>query len=144
MSIPADKTKAGISTVTLQLAATVLGLIGTALVIVQAGVWVAHSGASIAALIATACVPLIAAGAFAVVPRRADESTALHYPLSALFVWITLLLPVALTALALILVGVSGSFAHYFGLALLVAANAGRNLRDLVRAIRLHALSTRA
>lgn len=139
-----DKTGAGgISALALQLAATLLGLIGTALVIVQASVWVPHSHASIAALIVTACVPLLAAGAFAVVPRRAEESNALRYPLTAPFVWLTLALPVALTVLALILVGVSGSFAHYFGLALLVAANAGRNLRDLVRAWQRRTESTR-
>lgn len=128
----------GISTVTLQLSATLLGLAGTALVIMQAILWVPHSHASIAALILTACVPLIAAVAFQIMPRRAEESRVLHYPLGAPFVWITLALPVLLAVLALALIGTSGSFANYFGLALLVAANAGRNLRDLVRAVRLH------
>ena len=60
------------------------------------------------------------------------------------FVWITLALPVLLTALALVLIGLSGSFANFFGVALLVAANAGRNLRDLWRALRLRAGGERA
>lgn len=134
----------GISTVALQSAATLLGFIGTALIIVQAVVWVPHSHASIAALILFACVPLIAAGAFAVMPRHSQESTALRYPLRAPFVWITLALPVALTALALVLIGLSGSFANFFGVALLVAANTGRNLRDLLHALRLHSGGARA
>lgn len=125
-----------ISAVQLQLAATTLGLVGTALVIVQAAVWVKHSHTSIAALILTACTPLIAALVFAAVPRRTPESDAARFYLPrAAMLWITLLLPVALTALAMILVGTSGSFADYFGLALLVAVNAGRNLRDWWRAL---------
>lgn len=128
-----------ISAVKLQLAAALLGLAGTALVIAQAVVWVPHSHASIAALILTGCAPLIAALVFAAVPRRASASTAAGYPLSAPLVWITLGLPVLLTVLAMTLIGTSGSFADYFGLALLVAVNAGRNLRDL-----LHALWMRA
>ena len=125
-----------VSAVQLQLAAAVLGLAGTALVIVQAAVWVKHSHASIAALILTACTPLIAALVFVAVPRHAPENDAVRYysPRTAML-WITLLLPVALTALAMILVGTSGSFADYFGLALLVAVNAGRTLRDWWRAL---------
>lgn len=125
-----------ISAVQLQFAATLLGLAGTALVIVQTAVWVKHSHASVAALILTACTPLIAALVFAAVPRRAPEGDAVrHYSPRAAMLWITLLLPVALTALAMILVGTSGSFADYFGLALLVAVNAGCNLRDWLHAL---------
>lgn len=128
--------KLQVSAVQLQLAATLLGLAGTALVIVQAEVWVKHSHASIAALVLTACTPLIAALVFAAVPRRAPESDAVrNYSPRAAMLWLTLLLPIALTALAMILVGTSGSFADYFGLALLVAVNAGRNLRDWLRAV---------
>ncbi|MBU6422370.1 MAG: hypothetical protein KGL98_09635 [Gammaproteobacteria bacterium] len=125
-----------VSAVQLQFAATTLGLAGTALVIVQAAVWVKHSHASVAALVLTACTPLIAALVFAAVPRRAPESDAVrYYSPRAAMLWITLLLPVALTALAMTLIGTSGSFADYFGLALLVAVNAGRNLRDGLRAL---------
>lgn len=118
-----------------QLAATLLGFAGTALIIMQAAVWLKHSHTSIAALILTACTPLIAALVFAAVPRRTPESDSVrHYSSRAPRLWITLGLPVVLTALAMVLIGVSGSFADYFGLALLVAANAGRNLRDWRRA----------
>ena len=118
----------------LQFAATLLGLAGTTLVIMQAAVWLKHSHAGAAALVLTACTPLIAALVFAAVPRRTPEKDPLrYYPVAAPMVWITLVLPVLLTALAMILIGVTGSFADYFGLALLVAVNAGRNLRDWLR-----------
>ena len=138
MNTPATQPGAGrrISAGYLQFAATLLGLGGTALVIVQAAVWVKHSHASVAALVLTACTPLIAALVFAAVPRRAPESDPLeYYSTAAPMVWITLILPVLLTALAMILIGVTGSFADYFGLALLVAVNAGRNLRDGLRVL---------
>ncbi|MGH8313237.1 MAG: hypothetical protein ACRER9_08140, partial [Gammaproteobacteria bacterium] len=63
-----------------------------------------------------------------------ESDSVRHYSSRAPRLWITLGLPVVLTALAMVLIGVSGSFADYFGLALLVAANAGRNLRDWRRA----------
>lgn len=138
MTTPATEDPAGlrISAGYLHFAATLLGFVGTALVIVQAAVWVEHSHASIAALLLTACTPLISALVFAAVPRNAPESAVLrYYPLSAPMAWITLILPVMLTVLAMVLVGVSGSFADYFGLALLVAVNAGRNLRDWLRVL---------
>lgn len=135
MAAAAHTESRGFSTAAVQLAATLLGFAGTALVIVQAGVWVKHSHASIAALALTACTPLIAALVFAAVPRRASESDNVrHYSPHAFMLWITLGLPVVLTALAMALIGISGSFADYFGLALLVAANTGRNLRDWLRA----------
>lgn len=125
-----------LSACNLQLIAVLLGFAGTALVIVQAAVWVKHSHASVAALVLTACTPLIAALVFAAVPRRAPETDAVrYYSATSVMLWITLLLPVVLTALAMILVGSSGSFADYFGLALLVAVNAGRNLRDWLHAL---------
>ena len=138
MIAPATQPPAGrrISAGYLQFAATLLGLAGTALVIVQAAVWVKHSHAGVAALVLTACTPLISALVFAAVPRRAPQSDPLrYYSAAAPMVWITLVLPVLLTALAMILIGVTGSFADYFGLALLVAVNAGRNLRDWLRVL---------
>lgn len=138
MAALSDTESLGISAVIVQLAATLLGFAGTALVIVQAAVWVKHSHASVAALALTACTPLIAALVFAAVPRRAPEGDSVRrYSPRAFMLWITLGLPVVLTALAMVLIGISGSFADYFGLALLVAANAGRNLRDWLRARRL-------
>lgn len=128
---PADRR---ISSASLHLTATLLGFAGTALVIVQAVVWIKHSHVSNAALVLTACTPLIAALVLAMVPRRVPEGDVRrYYSVMAAMVWITLLLPVLLTVLAMVLIGVSGSFADYFGLALLVAFNAGRNLRDWLR-----------
>lgn len=139
MAAISDPESRGISTAAVQLIATLLGFAGTALVIVQAAVWVKHSHASVAALVLTACTPLIAALVFAAVPRRAPESDSVrHYSPRAFMLWITLGLPVVLTALAMVLIGISGSFADYFGLALVVAVNAGRNLRDWLRTLWLH------
>lgn len=129
---------AHISTLALQLASTLLGLAGTALVIVQAMFWIPRSHANVAVLILIACVPLIAAVAFTVVPRHAPESDALQYAWSAPMVWISLALPVALSILTLSLIGANGDFNSVAGLAVLLAANAGRNLRDMVRVILLH------
>lgn len=134
MAALSDTETWGFPAASVQLAATLLGFAGTALIIVQAVVWVKHSHASVASLVLTGCTPLIAALVFAVVPGRAPESDSVrHYSSRAPMLWITLGLPVMLTALAMILIGISGSFADYFGLALLVAANAGRNLRDWLR-----------
>ena len=137
MAVLPDNESRGIPVTAVQLAATLLGFAGTALVIVQAAVWVKQSHASVAALALTACTPLIAALVFAAVPSRTPESggNVRHYSPRAFMLWITLSLPVALTALALVLIGISGSFADYFGLALLVAVNAGRNLRDWLHAL---------
>ncbi|MGH8378214.1 MAG: hypothetical protein ACRER7_04600 [Gammaproteobacteria bacterium] len=138
-----DSVARRISVVTLQLIATLLGLIGTALVIVQALFWIPIGYANLAALILTACVPLIAAIVFAVVPRRATEDNARNYLLRAPMAWINLALPVLFTFLAMILIGISGSFDNFVGFALLLAANTGRNLRDFLRVLLLRAASSR-
>ncbi|MHB8405961.1 MAG: hypothetical protein ACYDCJ_11110 [Gammaproteobacteria bacterium] len=123
--------------------ATLLGLMGTALVIVQALFWIPSRYANLAVLILTAFVPLIAAVVFALVPRRVEEDNAQGYSVRAPMVWITLGLPVLLTVLVMALIGAGGNFDNFAGLALLLAANSGRNLRDWVRALLLRAADTR-
>ncbi|MGH8397899.1 MAG: hypothetical protein ACRETA_06610 [Gammaproteobacteria bacterium] len=127
---------------TLQLIATLLGLVGTTLVIIQALFWIPIGHANIAALILTAFVPLIAAIVFAIVPRRAAEEDARDYHLRAPMAWINLALPVLFTSLAMMLIGINGSFDNFVGFALLLAANTGRNLRDFVRVLLLRATSS--
>ncbi len=127
-----------ISEISLQLVATLLGLAGTALVIMQAWFWMPSGQANRAVLIFTACVPVIAASFFALAPRRVEQHTAQNYRLLAPMVWIAIGLPSLLTILVMVLTGMSGSFNDFAGLALLLAANAGRNLRDFVRSLRLH------
>jgi len=132
-----------ISEVTLQLVATLLGLAGTALVIMQALFWIPSGHANLAVLILTAFAPLIAAIVFALVPRRFEEDNAQGYPLRAAMVWITSGLPVLLTILVMVLIGTSRNFDNFAGLAMLLAANTGRNLRDLVHNLLLRAADTR-
>jgi len=143
MQATASSARRRISAVTLQLVATLLGLMGTALVIVQALFWIPSRHANLAVLILTAFVPLIAAVVFALVPRRVEEDNAQGYSVRAPMVWITLGLPVLLTILVMALIGIGGNFDNFAGLALLLAANSGRNLRDWVRALLLRAADTR-
>lgn len=142
MQATASSARRCISAVTLQLVATLLGLMGTALVIVQALFWIPSRHANLAVLILTAFVPLIAAVVFALVPHRVEADNAQGYSMRAPMVWITLGLPVLLTILVMALIGIGGNFDNFAGLALLLAANSGRNLRDWVRALLLRAADT--
>jgi hypothetical protein len=121
--------------VTVQLVAFSLGLVGTALTLLQGRYWLAQA-ADNWVLILTACVPLLAAIAFAIAPRHAAEDDSKFRPLHSWTVWGNLLAPVGLTALTLIAVAASGSFQDFAGFAMLLAANAGRNLRDLIHHLR--------
>ena len=129
-----------ISEIRLQLVATLLGLAGTALVIVQVLFWIPSGQANLAVLIFTAFVPVVAAIFFALVPRRVEQRAAQSYALLAPMVWITVGLPLLLTILVMVLIGMSGNFNNFAGLALLLAANAGRNLRDFVRSLLLRSI----
>lgn len=132
-----------ISEASLQLTATLLGLVGTALVIVQALFWIPSSHANRAVLIITAFVPAIAAIFFALAPRRVEQHTAQSYALLAPMVWIAIGLPLLLTILVMALIGMSGNFNNFAGLALLLAANTGRNLRDFVHNLLLRSIKIR-
>jgi hypothetical protein len=121
--------------VTVQLAAFSLGLVGTALTLLQGRYWLAQA-ADNRVLILTACVPLIAAIAFAIAPRHAAEDDSKFRPLRSWTVWGNLLAPVGLAALTLIAVAAIGRFQDFAGFAMLLAANAGRNLRDLIHHLR--------
>ena len=126
----------------LYLAATLLGLAGTALAILQALFW-SPGHANHGVLILIACVPLLAAMVFAIAPRRTAEDDAPDFALTEPRAFINLALPVTITLITLALVGMSGSFDDFAGFALLLAANAGRNLRDLGRALSMRRHPTR-
>lgn len=126
-----DSPPAHIRVATVHLIALLLGLAGTALTLVQARYWLAlHTHSKLLWLIA--CVPLVAAIAFAIGPRHTAEDRSAYRPLRSAMVLGNLLAPIGMTLLTLLLVGASGRFDHFAGFAILVAANAGRNLRDLV------------
>jgi hypothetical protein len=126
---------AQIRIVTVHLVAVCLGLAGTALALLQGRYWLAQA-ADLRVLALTACVPLIAAVAFAIAPRHAAEDDSRFRPLRSWTVWGNLLVPVLLTMLTLILVAASGHFENFAGFAILLAANAGRNLRDFIHHLR--------
>lgn len=121
--------------VTVHLIALLLGLAGTTLTLLQGRYWLARV-ADDRVLILTACVPLIAAIVFAVAPRHAAEDPSAWRPVRSWLVWGNLLLPVVLTLVTLLLIAASGHFEDFAGFAMLLAANAGRNLRDLVHHLR--------
>lgn len=114
-----------------------LGLAGTMLVLVQALFWIPKGHANHAVLILTACVPLIAAAVFALRPHRFEEEPVLTHHLLAPMTLITLGLPVLFTILAMMLIGIGGNFDNFAGLAMLLAANTGRNLHAWVRSLLL-------
>lgn len=138
-NVPAS-TNIRVSEVSLQLVASLLGLAGTALVIVQTLFWIPSGDANLPVLIFTAFVPVIAAIFFALAPHRVEQHTAQSYALQALMVWITIGLPLLLTILVMVLIGMSGNFNSFAGLALLLAANTGRNLCDFARSLLLRGI----
>jgi len=122
---------AQIRVATVHLIALLLGLAGTALTLVQARYWLAlQTHGKLLWLIA--CVPFIAAVFFAIGPRHTVEDGSPLKPLRSAMVLGNFLAPIGLTVLTVLLVGISGHFDHFAGFAILVAANAGRNLRDLL------------
>jgi hypothetical protein len=127
--------QAQIRIVTVHIVAMAFGLIGTALTLLQGRYWSAQA-TDPRVLILTACVPLIAAVVFAIAPRHVAENDAMFRPLHSWAVWGNLLAPVGLTVLTMILVAASGRFQDFAGFAMLLAANAGRNLRDLIHHLR--------
>jgi|GEM_PF-4845066 len=70
---------------------------------------------------------------FAVMPRRALLKPETTVPRRSLMLYASLGLPVAAGALTLLLVALSGSFDSFAGFALLIAADAGRNLWEGLR-----------
>lgn len=121
--------------VTVHLLALLLGLAGTALTLVQARYWLTRETHGILIWL-IACVPLIAAVVFAIGPRHVTKDRSPLRPIRSAMVLGNLSAPVVLTLLTLGLVAASGRFDHFAGFAILVAANAGRNLRDLLAAVR--------
>lgn len=117
----------------LHLLAALLGLAGTAAVILQARYWIPPGQATGGVLWLTAWAPLIGFAVFWVVPQRARPEETARYPLVAPLAWVNLALPAVLSLFALLLVGVSGSYDSFAGFGLLVAVNAGRNLREALR-----------
>ena len=110
--------------------AALLDIAGLALLFLQALYWIQPQQASHAILGLVAATPFIALVVFALVPRRAGLGPDAEMERRTLLVYGNLGFPVAFSLLTLLLVGLSGSFDSFAGFALLVAADAGRNLRE--------------
>ncbi|MDE2346661.1 MAG: hypothetical protein KGL13_09355 [Gammaproteobacteria bacterium] len=128
----AGKSGVQISAVRLELLAAVLGIMGTALVILQARWWLPRVHANPAILLLLAFVPLLAAVFIALAPRRMELEPAHAYPARSAAVWLNLGVPVVLTIVVMAVTGISGNFDNFAGFALVLAVNAGRNLRNWI------------
>ena len=134
MSMQTAAVKSGVqlSAVRLELLAALLGIMGTALVILQAHWWLPEVHANPAILLLLAFVPLLAAVFFALAPRRMELEPVHAYPARSAAVWFNLGVPVVLTIVVMVVIGISGNFDNFAGFALALAVNAGRNLRNWV------------
>ena len=129
-----------LSSARLHALAALLGVAGLVVLMLQAFFWIPPAQADRHILVLVACAPLISLVVFALVPRRtmlgADRSSERR----SIVVYGNLGFPIAFTLLTGFLVAWNGSFDSFAGFALLVAADAGRNLREAL----WHGLSGRS
>jgi hypothetical protein len=110
-----------------------LDLAGLTLVLLQAWSFIPVAEADHRVLLLTLCVVPIALVVFFLVPRRGGLKAETHAERRSLLVYATLGTPLLATALTLLLVGASHSFDSFAGFALVIAADAGRNLCEWLR-----------
>jgi hypothetical protein len=113
--------------------AALLDLIGLASVLLQAWFFVPVAEADHRVLMLVACVVPVAGVVFLMAPRRASLTAETHAERRSLLVYATLAVPVVVTLLTLLPVAVAKSFDSFAGFALLIAADAGRNLCEWLR-----------
>jgi len=120
--------------------AALLDVAGLAVLMLQALVWIPPAQADRHILVLVACAPLISLVVFALVPRRTTFGADRSSERRSIVVYGNLGFPVVFTLLTGLLVALNGSFDSFAGFALLVAADAGRNLREAL----WHGLSSRS
>ena len=113
--------------------AALLDLAGLALLILLALLWLPAEQADRRALLLTLATVPIAFVVFAVMPRRVALQPEAYVERRSLFTYVTLGFPPVFTLLTLLLMGLSRSFDSFAGFALLLAADAGRNLWEWLR-----------
>lgn len=113
--------------------AAFLDLGGLALALLQAWFLVTSTEANHRVLILTLCVVPVSWVVFLLVPRRAGLKVETHTERRSLLVYATLGVPALVSLLTLLLVAVSHSFDSFAGFAMLLAADAGRNLCEWLR-----------
>lgn len=113
--------------------AAALDLAALVLLSLQALLWVPPEQADRRILVLTLAVVPLAFLVFAVMPRRVPLKPETAVPRRSLMVYASLGLPVTAGIVTLALVAVSASFDSFAGFALLIAADAGRNLWEGLR-----------
>lgn len=129
----ADSPAPGLSLARLHAWAAALDLAALILLSLQALLWVPSEQADRRILVLALAVVPVAFLVFAVMPRRVLFKPETEMPLRSLMVYASLGLPVAAGIITLALVAASGSFDSFAGFALLIAADAGRNLWEGLR-----------
>lgn len=119
-----------LSSVRLHASAVLLDLAGLAALMLQALYWIPPLQADRRILVLVACAPLISLVVFALVPRRTMLGSDTSAERRAIVVYGNLGFPVAFTLLTGLLVAWNASFDSFAGFALLLAADAGRNMRE--------------
>lgn len=127
---PASET---LPTAKLHALAAALDLAGLTLVSLEALFWVPAEAADRRVLLLTVAVVPIALVVFAMMPRRSGFLPERDVARRSLMVYASLGVPLLVTLLTLLLVGMSRSYDSFAGFALLLAADGGRNLWESLR-----------
>ena len=113
--------------------AAVLDLAGLALVLALALFWIPAEQADRRALLLSLATVPIGFVVFAVMPRRVALQPEPFVERGSLMLRLTLGFPLAFSLLTLLAMGLSRSFDGFAGFALVLAADAGRNLWEWLR-----------
>lgn len=128
MNAPANAGGKTLSIARLHALAATLDLVGLALLLLQASLWVPAAEADRRVLWLTAAVVPLSLMVFAVMPRHGQFLPETHVPRRSLLVYTSFAVPAAVTLLTFTLVAANDSFDSFAGFALLLAADGGRNL----------------
>jgi|SRR5579863_228619 len=128
-----DQLVRGMKLVRLHAMAAALDLAALVLLMLQALFLVPPTASDRRILVLTLAVVPVAFLLFALMPRRVLLKPETEVPRRSLMVYASLGFPVAAGVVTLTLVAVSGSFDSFAGFALLIAADAGRNLWEGLR-----------
>lgn len=140
MTLPGTAPERMFSIIKLHVLAAALDLAGLGLLLLQALLTVPAAEADRRVLLLTAAVVPVALLVFAAMPRRVQFLAETEVPRRSFMVYASLGVPVLVTLLTLALVAVNRSFDSFAGFALLLAADAGRNLWECL-SLRIRARS---
>lgn len=113
--------------------AFLLDALGLALLLLQARYGLSGPPANRGVLLLTLCVPFITLLVLLVMPARVSLKPETRFPRRSPVVRLNLALPVGLSILTFLLVGVSGSFDSFAGFPVFLGLVAGYHLREGLR-----------